>query len=248
MEEGDHRYDYSVAWIDLVATGAAMGRSILGRGRFATADELEPVDADHPLAYDPRLSVTAPPLIPTGALNRLTVRAFNEVWFRKAPVVRRDEIQTIPQFFHPLDMVNDWNRCYGPRGFLQWQFVIPLEATDLLSSIVERISTAGCPSFLAVLKRFGQANPGPLSFPAQGWTLALDIPAWMAGLGPLLDGFDREVAEAGGRIYLAKDSRLDPALLPVMYPRLDEWRTVQDRVDPDGHWRSDLGRRLGLNR
>jgi len=244
MEEGDHRYDYSVAWIDLVATGVAMGRSILGRGRFARADELDV--ASSPLAYDPKLTVTAPPLVPTGALNRLTVRAFNEVWFRKAPVRRREELQTIPQFFHPLDMVNDWNRCYGPRGFLQWQFVIPLAETDLLRSIVHRISSAGCPSFLAVLKRFGAGNLGPLSFPTEGWTLALDIPAWMADLGPLLDGLDREVADAGGRVYLAKDSRLDAHLLPAMYPRLDEWRAVRELADPDGHWQSDLGRRLGL--
>ncbi|MCC5952134.1 MAG: FAD-binding oxidoreductase, partial [Acidimicrobiia bacterium] len=246
MTERDHLYDYSVAWIDLMATGGAMGRSVLTRGRFARADELDPTGAD-PLAFDPREIVMAPPWVPPGLLNRLSVRAFNELWFRRAPEHRTDELQSISAFFHPLDMVQGWNRMYGTRGFLQWQFVLPLERTTELRRIVERLSAAGCTSFLAVLKRFGPANRGPLSFPDEGWTLALDIPAGLAGLGPLLDSLDRTVAEAGGRVYLAKDSRLDPALVPVMYPRLDEWRAARAMLDPDGVLRSDLSRRLGLS-
>lgn len=247
LSSGDHRYDYSVAWIDLMAKGAAMGRSVLGQGRFARLDELAGSDRRDPLGFRSTMVATAPAAIPPGLVNRLTIKAFNELWYRKAPKRRRDEVQTITQFFHPLDLVDRWNRIYGRTGLLQWQFVVPLSATDDLRRIVGELSRSGCPSFLAVLKRMGPANPGPLSFPMEGWTLAFDVPA-VAGevLGPLLDRLDEQVVAAGGRLYLAKDSRMRPELLAEMYPRLDEWRAVRRSVDPDRRLASDLARRLRL--
>jgi decaprenylphospho-beta-D-ribofuranose 2-oxidase len=245
MEHGDHDYDYSVAWIDLIARGRGMGRSILTRGRFARRDEVNGHPEDR-LAYDPKVLVTAPPLVPSGLLNRRSMGAFNELWFRRARKTRRDELQTIPTFFHPLDLVDRFPRMYGPRGFLQWQYAVPLDAVDTVRHTVERLSASGCTSFLAVLKRFGPGNQGPLSFPMPGWTLALDIPVGMSGLGPLLDELDDHVVAAGGRVYLAKDSRVRAELLPAMYPRLDEWRAVRAQVDPEARLRSDLARRLGL--
>jgi decaprenylphospho-beta-D-ribofuranose 2-oxidase len=245
MEEGDADYDFSVAWVDLMTRGASMGRSVLTRGRFATAAEV-PGDERERRAYDPSVLIEAPPIAPSGLLNRASVRAFNEVWYRKAPARRRDELQSIPAFWHPLDMVEHWYRVYGPRGFLQWQYAVPFGAEDTVRRTARRLSEASCTSFVNVLKRFGPANPGPLSFPMSGWTLAVDIPGGVRGLGRLLDELDEEVVAAGGRVYLAKDSRLRPELLPLMYPRLEEWRAVRERVDPDRRLRSDLAVRLGL--
>ncbi len=246
MEETDDQFPYSAAWIDLVARGRQMGRSVLSLGRFARVDELPaPLQAD-PLAFAPIEIAPAPPWVPSGVLNKVSIRAFNELWFRKAPVRKQGEIQGTTMFFHPLDLVGGWNRIYGRRGFIQWQFVIPFGAEETLRSIVNQLSANGCTSFLAVLKRFGPGNSGMLSFPEAGWTLALDIPVGGSGLGSLLDRLDGQVVAAGGRVYLAKDSRMKPELLPAMYPRLAEWRAVRAEVDPDRSLRSDLGRRLGL--
>jgi decaprenylphospho-beta-D-ribofuranose 2-oxidase len=234
-----------VAWFDSVSRGSSLGRAVITRGRSARVDELPPKRRGAPLAFDaPRLG-TAPPVFPGGLLNRLTVGAFNELWYRKAPRERRGEIQNITTFFHPLDIVGEWNRVYGPRGFLQYQFVVPFGAEDALRGAVEAISASGHVSFLNVLKRFGDANPGPLSFPMPGWTLAVDMPV-RAGLADLCDELDELVLAAGGRVYLAKDSRVDAATLARMYPRLDEWRKVRDALDPDGVFSSDLQRRLSL--
>ncbi|MFI6939398.1 FAD-binding protein [Streptomyces sp. NPDC050418] len=242
----DHRYRYSVAWIDLLARGAATGRSVLTRGDHAPLDAL-PVRARRaPLAFRPGRLPAAPSFVPEGLLGKATVGLFNELWYRKAPRARRGELQKLSTFFHPLDGVPHWNRIYGRGGFVQYQFVVGYGQEDALRRIVGRISMRGCPSFLAVLKRFGDGDPGWLSFPAPGWTLALDIPANLPGLAAFLDELDELVAAAGGRIYLAKDARLRPELLDTMYPRLGAFRALREELDPQGVFRSDLSRRLSL--
>jgi decaprenylphospho-beta-D-ribofuranose 2-oxidase len=246
MAEGDDRYTYSVAWIDCLARGSSLGRSVLTRGWAATRDQLPAKLREHSLDFSPRQVAVAPPIFPSGLLNRVSVAAFNEAWYRKAPRERRGEIQGIAAFFHPLDGVAQWNRIYGPRGFLQYQFVVPFGAEETLRRCIQLLGDSGQASFLAVLKRFGQSGRGHLSFPSPGWTLALDIPLGSPVLGDLLDRLDQEVFAAGGREYLVKDSRLPASAVARMYPRLEQWREIRRAADPDGVFISDLARRLGL--
>jgi decaprenylphospho-beta-D-ribofuranose 2-oxidase len=248
MAGRDDEYRYSVAWIDCLASGAKLGRAVLTRADHARLADLPGARQRDALVFAPRVLAQVPFTPPSGLVNPVTMAAFNEVWFRKAPRARRGALQSITSYFHPLDMIGAWNRMYGPRGFLQYQFVVPFGAEDALRTVLSRLSEGRVASFLAVLKRFGPADPGPLSFPVPGWTLALDMPAGAPGLGLLLDSLDEMVAAAGGRVYLAKDARLRPDLLGAMYPRLPEWHAVRDRVDPTGTLVSDLGRRLGMTR
>jgi decaprenylphospho-beta-D-ribofuranose 2-oxidase len=179
-------------------------------------------------------------------MNRHSIRLANAAWYLKAPRLREHELQTIGQFFHPLDGIRNWNRVYGPGGFRQYQYVMPFGAEAAVRRSFEMVSAHRAPSFVTVLKRFGKADPGLLSFPTGGWTLALDFPTRTRGLGPLLDELDKLVVAHGGRVYLAKDSRVSAATLEEMYPGLPEFRKLRADLDPAGILASDLSRRLGL--
>jgi decaprenylphospho-beta-D-ribofuranose 2-oxidase len=242
MKERDHEYKYSVAWVDCMTRGAHMGRAILTRANHATASDLDQVTLKAPKPA----KLFVPFDAPSGLLNPLSVRAFNELWFRSAPKLQENEAQELPTFFHPLDGVRDWNRLYGKRGFVQYQFCVPDDAHETIVAAIARLSSSGVASFLAVLKRFGPANPGPLSFPLPGWTLALDLPVGPHALPEVLDDLDALVLEANGRVYFAKDARLAPEKVRAMYPRLGEFLEVKNRVDPHHQMTSDLARRLQI--
>jgi decaprenylphospho-beta-D-ribofuranose 2-oxidase len=246
MRATDHRHQYSVAWVDCNAGGKRKGRSILTRGAHAGRDR---VTRDSPRQVHQgfgRPLLKIPRQAPNGLLTMASVTAFNELWFRRAPRERLDEVQHIGTFFHPLDGIGEWNLLYGPNGFLQYQFAVSDAHEGVVPEAIDLVREARVPSFVAVLKRFGPGNVGPLSFPIAGWTLALDFPIGSPALPGLVEQLDELVDEAGGRVYLAKDSRVPAARLHHMYPRIPDLQSVRDRIDPDGILQSDLSRRLNL--
>jgi len=247
MSIGDDDVRYSVAWVDLLSTGRRFGRGVLWRGDHAKVSDLEPRDANDPLRYAPRRIGAVPPIVPGGGLvGSATSKIFNELWLRKEPVRRSGSIKSIPSYFHPLDSISSWNRLYGRSGFVQYQLVVPFGAEDRFRAIVERIVASKLASPLVVLKRFGEANEAPLSFPMPGWTLTVDMPAAADELPELVRSLDESVIDAGGRHYLAKDALTSASVIRAGYPRLDEWRETRNRWDPNGVFCSDLARRLEL--
>jgi decaprenylphospho-beta-D-ribofuranose 2-oxidase len=229
---GPHR----VAWLDLLS--AQPGRGVVTRA--------EHIDAPGEGSAVVRSRATVPRGWPAGVLRPATVRAFNALKYASAPRTERGRPEPLGRHMFPLDSLDAWPRLYGPRGFVQYQLVVPTGSERVLGLIIERLRRGRVPCYLAVLKDLGPANGAPLSFPLEGWTLALDIPRSASGLEPLLQGFDSTVAEAGGRVYLSKDARLSPEPLRAMYPRLDEWRTARNHADPERIWCSDLARRVSL--
>lgn len=244
MHENDAKAPYSVAWLDSLATGARLGRGVLTVGEHATVEDLPRSRRDRPLVTTPPSPVVVPFELPRAALNTMTVRALNVAI--EQVQARGAEVAHYEKFFYPLDAIGHWNRGYGSRGFTQYQFVIPFEdGPRRLRVILERIATSGYVPFLNVLKRFGPADEAMLSFPFAGYTFAIDFPV-REGLGRFLRSLDELVLDAGGRVYLGKDAFLAPDLFSRMYPRLDEWRAIKAKYDPDAVFTSSLARRVGL--
>jgi decaprenylphospho-beta-D-ribofuranose 2-oxidase len=240
MDESRDRY--CVAWIDTTATGRSLGRGVLAVGDHLA--EPDPAAEPDGLAYRPHRAHRAPRL-PVCPFTAWSAREFNELHFRRA-AQEDSEITDLASFFHRLDVLDGWNRTLGPRGFVEYQCVVPEGAHGVISQILEAAQRHRCASFLGTLKRFGPGTAGYLSFPMAGWSLAIDMPAGNRRLGPMLDDLDERVAAAGGRVYLAGDSRLRGSACAAMYPGLARWRAAAARLDPDGVFRSDLGQRLGL--
>ncbi|MDR3435509.1 FAD-binding oxidoreductase [Telmatospirillum sp.] len=232
---------YCVAWIDCLASGKDLGRSLLYRGEHALKRDLPLAIAPSPRAKRP---LTVPPVFPGWALNRFSVGAFNAVYFRKGhPGAKIVDFDT---FFYPLDSLLRWNRIYGRAGFVQYQCVLPKDASaEGIRELLQTIGQAGLGSFLAVLKLFGTSGEGLLSFPMEGYTLALDFPMRQRTL-PLLQKLDAIVARYGGRIYLAKDACMAPGMLDSGYPQIERFRQIQKASGPQGRFSSLLSQRLKL--
>ncbi len=225
---------YSVGWLDSTARGLSLGRGILeeaetggGLVRPAKRGRKVPMDA-------PGLTLSPP-----------VVRAFNAAYWRRVPASGRTLVKPVDDFFFPLDKIHDWNRLYGKRGFHQFQCVVPLAEADRLRGILEKVANSGLASPLAVLKRTGPGRAGFLSFPMEGYTLAVDFPN-RTGAERLIRDLIRMAAEAGGRIYFAKDSVASPEAVRGMYPEQGHWLDEVERIDPDGAYATDLVRRLKL--
>lgn len=241
LDAGDSA-TYSVAWIDCAARGRDLGRSLIYLGEHARRDELADGADAFPAGKNPGLSV--PIDFPSMTLNRTSIRAFNELYYRMG--ARRaggSRVVSLYPYFFPLDAIAGWNRIYGRRGFLQHQCVIPeARAREVLRDILDRVAKRGDASFLAVLKKLGQGD-GILSFPLPGYTLALDFPV-KGDILNFLDEIDRLVVAAGGRLYLAKDARQSRAIFEAGYPALSRFNAIRKSLDPAGTIRSKLSQRL----
>jgi FAD/FMN-containing dehydrogenase len=221
-QESNSGYEYCVAWLDFSATGKRLGRGIFIRGNHSS----EGVLCAH---REPLVSV--PFDFPNWALNPITVRGFNWFYYHRQMSRFRAAHSHYDPFFFPLDMVGEWNRIYGRRGFFQYQFVVPYESDmSAIGQIVARIARSRQGSFLAVIKTFGSdPSPGMLSFPRSGVTVALDFANGGQPTMELMKVLDEDVKAAGGTLYPAKDARMAPELFQQMYP---QWREFSKLVDP----------------
>jgi decaprenylphospho-beta-D-ribofuranose 2-oxidase len=244
LEKYDRDYNYSVAWIDALAKGNKLGGGVLTLGNAAKLGDLpEKLKAD-PLKLHSTSKLSVPFFFPSFTLNGLTVRMLNRViaFVQNSP----KEFVHYEKFFFPLDAINNWNRGYGKRGFIQYQFVIPEEnGKKNLTEILEMIAGSGCTPFLNVFKRMGDGQ-GILSFPFKGYTLAIDFPV-TDQLKTFTPKLDAKVFAAGGRLYLGKDALLDEAMFKAMYPQHKEWLAIKRKYDPNNVFNSNISRRLGLN-
>ena len=225
---------YSVGWIDATARGDALGRGIL-----------EEAETGGGLVPPPKRARRIPFDAPAFTLSPPVVRMFNNAYWRRVPERGRTVVKPIDDFFFPLDKIHDWNRLYGKQGFHQFQCVVPLSAVETLRDMLERIAGSGLASPLAVLKRMGPGRAGHMSFPMEGYTLAVDFPNRSAA-ERLIRTLEDQTAEAEGRIYLAKDSLSGPERVRAMYPEHADWLKIVTKADPDGSYATDLVRRLKL--
>jgi FAD/FMN-containing dehydrogenase len=222
--ESDRDFEYTVAWIDCLARDRYLGRGLFFRANHAAALCSRP-----PPAPKHRFNIALE--LPVSLINRLSVRAFNSLYYQKQRGSRSRAIVHYDRFFYPLDGIWHWNRLYGPRGFLQYQCVVPdAGGKDAVKDILHRVAAAGTGSSLAVLKVFGdQPSPGLLSFPRPGVTLALDFPYRGEKTLGLLEQLDQTVVAAGGAVYPAKDARMSAASFKQYFPR---WETLEGFRDP----------------
>jgi FAD/FMN-containing dehydrogenase len=228
--DSDKTCEYTVAWVDCVSGGSKLGRGIFIRGNHSTTPGPEPKTASDSAG----ISLNAPEFL----INRASMRVFNSLYFhaqRKNAVKR---VVPYDKFFYPLDVLPGWNRLYGRRGFLQYQFVVPFERRHVLRDVLRQIERSGQACTLSVLKVFGDVqSPGMLSFPRPGATFALDFPMQGQSTLDLCDSFDEMVRQNGGAVYPAKDARMSASSFQTYFPRWKEFLQFRDPQFSSNLWR-----------
>lgn len=235
--EENHNSTYSVAWLDCLAQGESLGRSLIFLGDHASNPKFE---------AKTRRGINVPITTPSFLLNKYSMGLFNSSYFNLKKLLPKSDTVNYDSYFFPLDNIGNWNRLYGRNGFLQYQFVVPSEsALASITQVLEKVSAAGKGSFLSVLKKFGKANKNWLSFPLEGYTLTLDFKREKS-LFPLLDELDEIVLEHGGRLYLAKDARMTESTFKQSYPNWEKFLTLKESIDPENLFGSLQSNRMGL--
>lgn len=244
-------FEYASGWFDTISGPPKLGRGTFSRGNLAKVDDLPAKLKKDPLRFDAKPLITLPNIFPRYLDNKLDFSLVGEFYYRLGSN-KRNIIESLPQFYHPLDLIAEWNNAYGrgggyPRGggFTQYQFIVPTGNEAEFKKIITDIQASGHVSFLNVIKLFGDGNRAPLSFPFRGWNVCLDFPL-RKGLGEFLNDLDRRVMEMGGRLYTAKDSRTSAESFHKMYPEIDSWIATRRAIDPNGVFMSDMARRLEL--
>ncbi len=239
----DNLYKYSVAWIDSMHNDF---RGILTYGNHVKANEIKKLAITKKLTFNPKSLINIPDLIPINLMNKIGIKIFNEIWFRKTPRIKSFKIVSIDNFFYPLDKIDNWNNIYGKNGFIQYQIIIPDKHSSMIKKILLRLKQINANSFLPVLKRLGESNKGYLSFPMSGWTISIDLPANNKKVEDLLNDIDIDIAQIGGRIYLAKDSRQSAIIFKKTYKSINFWLKQKQILDPKNIFISDIAIRLKL--
>ncbi len=241
LNDFDKRFLYTVAWIDL--SGNFSGRGLVTGGNHASQKVISQSKIKNPNNFIEPKNLKIPDVFPEGFMNWFTIKVFNFIWFKK-PIKR--EIQHLQHFLHPLDNVLNWNRIYGPTGFIQFQFSVPDHNLYFIKKVLELMRKYRIASFLGVLKKFGDGDRSLLGFPNPGWTLAVDVPANRSDFINEISSLMDELAQIGGRVYLSKDTILNVNQFRRMYPEYNRFIEQKKELDPLDFWKSDQGRRLAL--
>ncbi len=239
--------EYSVAWLDTFASKQNLGRGIIMTAQHTPIEELPLTLPKESTKIRKRFAITIPCNCPNWMLHKTSLKIFQQLYWQKQAKKIAPYHSSLQQYFYPLDNIKHWNRLYGKRGFVQYQCLMPSANANLgYQQLLTYLQSTPYPVYLGVLKKFGKENLGMLSFPQEGFTLALDLPILNTGLFKVLDKLDEIVLAHGGRVYLAKDARLKPAMFRQMYPRHAEWLTIKNKLDPEHLFSSSLSRRLEL--